>query len=111
MVIQMNRIPLGIIFYFCLTCISHAHQNDFDKICKIYSTVLSQKMDAQTGSKFINDNIKLTVHNKDTLKAHSNIYLVPQQKRYTIFKEIAEHSLKVRWDCAAMKQLLNHPPK
>ena len=107
----MRRISFGFIFYLCTISICHAQQNDFDKICKIYSTVLSQHLDAQAASQYINNNIKSTIHHKDALDAHSNIYLAPQQKRYSIFKEIAEHTLKGNWDCAAMKQLLNHPPK
>ena len=107
----MTKIAIGFILYFFFTCFAHAQQNDFDKICKIYSTVLSKKMDARTGSKYISDNIKLTIRNKIAVEAHNNIYLVSQQKRYPLFKKIAEHTLKRHWECSSMMRLLNNPPR
>lgn len=111
MVINMYRLTLCFIIYIVTACIANAQENDFDKICSIYSTVLTKKMDAKSGSKYINDSIKSDIHDKDVIEAHNNIYVVSQEKRYPVFKEIAEHALNKDWNCAAMKQLLNHPPK
>jgi len=106
----MYKIYLGFIFCFCISCVAQAQENGFDKICKIYSTVLTKNMDAQFGSKYINSNIKLYVHDKNAIQAHNEIFLVSQAQRYQLFKKIAEHTLKRHWNCSAMKTLLNHPP-
>lgn len=111
MVINMNKAYLAIILLLSASNAALAQDNDFDKICKIYSTVLKHKMNAQAGSDYINKHIKLQVHNKVALRAQNDIFLVPQAKRYRYFRMVAENALKAKWHCAAMQTLLNHPPK
>ena len=85
---------------------AHADQEGFDAICKIYTEVLNSKMGAREGSQYIYNNIIKRVHDNDALNAHDLLHMVPPEKRYSIFKDSAENSLKRNWDCVAMKKLM-----
>jgi len=57
-------------------------------------------------SDYVNNNINERVSDKDAVTTHSIIFQVSPDERYKIFKESAEYSLKRKWECAAIKELM-----
>lgn len=97
-----------IILLFCLysTNAYSADKAGFDEICKIYTESVNSSMTKEQLSDYIFDNIKNRVNLADALDAHNAIFNLEPAKRYSIFKQSAEFSLKHSWDCEAMKSLL-----
>lgn len=104
----MNRrnFALILILIFSSLNISFAGETGFDEICKIYTEVKNSNMTKEVGSKYIFDNIKERVNSTDALQTHEAIMSALGDKRYTLFKESAEHYLKNKWHCPAMKILM-----
>lgn len=95
-----------IILLYLLANISFASDNGFDEICRIYTEAQNSNMNKTQLSNYIWDNIQHRVKNNDALKAHEAVFQLDPTKRYPIFKKSAEISLKKKWNCAAVKELL-----
>jgi len=55
---------------------------------------------------YIFNNIKKRVSSTDALQAHGAVFNLEPKKRYSIFKQSAEYSLKRKWSCKAVNQLM-----
>ncbi len=78
----------------------------FDEICKIYTEAKNSNMPKRQLSDYIFDNIKNRVSSKDALDAHTAVFNLGVDKRFSVFKEIVESSLKRKWECVAVKELM-----
>ena len=105
---MINRILILILFFSLSVSIAIAgnEQAGFDEICRIYTEALNSNMPKQQMSDYVFDNVKKRVQVKDALEAHSAVFNLAPQERYTIFKQSAEMSLKNSWDCPAAKELM-----
>lgn len=92
--------------FFSTSTHSSVEQTGFDEICKIYTEALNSSMQKEQMSRYIFDNVKNRVNSVDALEAHSAVFNLDPAKRYLIFKQSAELSLKHIWDCEAVKQLM-----
>ena len=101
--IRTLTILLFITFY---TGYAYADELGFDEICNIYTEVLNSSMSEKDSNHYVSNNVSKRINNKDAITTHSIIYQVEASKRYEIFKESAEDSLKQNWDCSAMKKLM-----
>ncbi len=103
---------LKFIFIFLLSSYSvyacSVEATGFDEICHIYTEAQNSSltMSKEKLSDYIFTNIKNRVSLKDALSVYSAGLGLDPEKRYPIFKESAEYSLKHSWDCPAMKALL-----
>jgi len=86
--------------------IIQAQESGFDEICRIYTEAKNSSLTKQQLANYLNDNVAKRVSNKDALALHDVILQVTPSDRYKIFKESVEMSLKIKWDCAAMKELM-----
>jgi hypothetical protein len=99
----------SILFIICALFIIgniQAKEPGFDVVCRIYTEAQNSSMTKQQLSDYVNNNIAERVSDKDAFTTHSIIFQVSPDERYKIFKESAEHSLKRKWNCAAMKTLM-----
>lgn len=78
----------------------------FDQICQIYTAALDSHMDLEQMSNYIFSNVAQRVKSKDALDAHEAIMQLDASKRYKIFKQSAEMSLKHKWDCPTMQKVM-----
>ena len=83
-----------------------AADTGFDEICKIYTEAKNSSLSKSQLSNYIFENIKNRVTSKDALEAHSAVFNLGVDKRFSIFKQSAEYSLKHKWECAAVKELM-----
>ena len=83
-----------------------AAETGFDEICKIYTEAKNSSLSKSQLSNYIFENIKNRVTSKDALEAHSAVFNLGVDKRFSIFKQSAEYSLKHKWECAAVKELM-----
>ena len=92
----MNRQNFALILILFSTSlnISIAGETGFDEICKIYTEVKNTNMTTEMASKYIFDNVKVRINSADALQTHEAIISALADKRYTFFKESAEHYLK-----------------
>lgn len=81
-------------------------ETSFDEICKIYTEAKNSSLTKEKLSTYIFENIKNRVNTKDALEAHDAVFNLGADKRFKIFKESAEYSLKHKWDCVAVKELM-----
>ena len=78
----------------------------FDEICSIYTETVNSSMTKEQRSQYVFDNVEAQVSDVDALDAHGSIFQLDLVKRYSIFKQAAEMSLKRSWDCAAVRALM-----
>ena len=78
----------------------------FDEICRIYSEAVNSSMKKEQLSNYIFKNVQERVSDKAALEVHDIIFQVEPEKRYKLFKQSAELSLKRKWDCLAVKLLI-----
>lgn len=97
-----------LVLIFVLTHAGNIQANEagFNEICQIYTEAKNSSMAKDQLNNYINDNVAKRISEKDAIITHSIIYQVTPAERYKIFKESAEHSLKRKWDCPAMKALM-----
>ena len=81
-------------------------KNGFVTICDIYTEAINSSMNKEQLSDYIFSNIKNRISDKDALEAHDVIFQLEPAKRYLIFKESAEYSLKKSWNCESVKKLM-----
>lgn len=86
--------------------IIQAQKSGFDEICRIYTEAKNSSLSKQQLANYLNDNVAKRISDKDALALHDVIPQVIPSDRYKIFKESVEMSLKIKWDCAAMKALM-----
>ena len=92
---------------FCsITAYAVDNKSDFDLICQIYTEAKNSSMTKEHLSNYIFDNVENRVKSSDALEAHTAVFNLEPTKRYPIFKESAEYSLKQKWDCDAIKDLM-----
>jgi hypothetical protein len=96
------------ILLFCIYSINAYPENEagFDEICKIYTEALNSSMTKEQLSEYIFDNVKTRVNSIDALEAHAVVFNLDPAKRYSIFKQSAELSLKHNWGCEPIKILM-----
>jgi len=80
--------------------------SDYDKLCQIYTEVLSKGYSPAEREMMISDKIeknipKLYTHYKNILLTSNDV------NGYDLYKKLAEKELKSRWDCPAMKGYFN----
>jgi len=56
--------------------------------------------------RYIDNNVKNRITEKDALQAYSAIFQLDADTRYDIFKKSAEYSTKREWNCDSMKKLM-----
>lgn len=78
----------------------------FDEICLIYTEAKAQHKTRETMSQYIFDNVAARVTSRDALEAHSVIFNLSAADRYKVFKEAAEESLKRKWECNVMQEMM-----
>jgi hypothetical protein len=83
-----------------------AQAGGFDEVCRIYTEAQNSSMQGEQLSTYIFDNVQARVTLTDAIQAHSAIFNIDPAERYSIFKQSAELSLKSKWDCPAMKTLM-----
>jgi len=79
----------------------------FDTICQIYTEAVNSSMTKEQLSHYIFNNVESRVKSTDALEAHTAVFNLEPARRYSIFKQSAEYSLKKKWDCEAVKKLMN----
>lgn len=97
---------LALIFTIILIPAISVAETSFDEICKIYTEAKNSSMTKAELSTYIFENIKNRVKLKDALEAHEAVFNLGADKRFIIFKKSAEYSLKRKWECAAVKELM-----
>ncbi len=97
---------LAITLLLFSTSYLYAKDVGFDEICRIYTEAKNSSLKKQQLSDYINTNISARISNKDALTTHSIIPQASPAERYQLFKKSAEHSLKRKWDCDAMKIII-----
>lgn len=80
-----------------------SNETGFDKICKIYTEAKNSSLAKENLSIYIFENVQNIVNVKDAFEAHDAVFNLGLDKRFIIFKESAEYSLKHKGDCAALK--------
>ena len=98
-----------VLITFFLTYSICAYAEDtagFDEICKIYTEAKNSSMPKRQLSDYIFDNIEQRVTSVDALEAHGAVFNLEPARRYSIFKQSAELSLKRDWNCEAVKELM-----
>ena len=83
-----------------------AENASFDEICAIYTEAKNSSLTSAARSEYIFKNVENRIQSKDALQAHSAVFNLEPKKRYAIFKKSAEYSLKKKWDCETIKQLM-----
>jgi len=78
----------------------------FDVICQIYTEANNSSMTKEQLNNYIFDNVESRVKSIDAIEAHTAVFNLEPKKRYPIFKESAEYSLKKKWNCDAIKLLM-----
>ena len=81
-------------------------QAGFDEICTIYTEAINSSMAQEQLSDYIFDNVERRITDKDALQSHEAVFNLSPEERYSIFKQSAELSLKRKWDCDAVKELM-----
>ena len=83
--------------------------NGFDKICLIYSDVMndSAHTDKPIFEKLvlISETVEAHVRDVDAIAAYTAVASADPVKKYDLFKQAAEYSLKREWDCKAIQEL------
>lgn len=97
---------ISILAFSNISFAEQSEQSGFNEVCQIYTEAMNSNMPTEEMSKYIFDNISNRVNSKDALIAHDVVFQTAPEKRYGLFKEAAEHSLKSKWDCAAMNKLM-----
>ena len=82
------------------------NNSGFDLICQIYTEARNSSMTKEQLNNYIFDNVENRVKSKDAIEAHTAVFNLEPKKRYPIFKESAEYSLKKKWECDAVKFLM-----
>ena len=82
------------------------NNSGFDLICQIYTEAKNSSMTKEQINNYIFDNVENRVKTIDAIEAHTAVFNLEPKKRYPIFKESAEYSLKKKWDCNAVKLLM-----
>ena len=85
-----------------------AADNGFDKICLIYSDVLNNPIhtDKPIIEKLIliYETVEAHVRDVDAITAYNAVASADPEKKYDLFKQAAEYSLKREWDCEIIKE-------
>jgi len=63
-------------------------------------------MDRAQISDYIQNNISARVLPGDAIDVHDALYQLDPAKRYSVFKQLAEASLKRSWNCDAVKYMM-----
>ncbi len=100
------KIILVLIFLICSISGYSAEDQGFNEVCRIYTEAKNSNMSAGVASKYIFNNVKERVSSVDALQAHAAVMQAMGDKRYSLFKESAEHVLKRSWNCDAMKLMM-----
>ncbi len=96
-----------LLLVYTYTNASHANNNmGFDEICRIYTEAVNSSMKKEQLSDYIFKNVQSRINVKGALEVHDIIFQVEPEKRYKLFKQSAELSLKRKWDCPAVKLLI-----
>jgi hypothetical protein len=81
--------------------------NGFDKICLIYEDVLNDPANAKKAmiekDMLIYEAIRKHVSDIDAITAFSAVASADPDKKYSLFKQAAEMSLKREWDCKVLQ--------
>lgn len=102
----IRKITLAIIISIISITAFSAEKTGFDEICKIYTEAKNSSMTKEELSTYIFENIKNRVKSKDALEAHEAVFNLGTDKRFSVFKQSAEYSLKHKWECVAVEELM-----
>ena len=83
-----------------------AESQGFDEICRIYTEAQNANMNSKQLSQYIFTNVRTRINDIRAKQTHVSILQLTPEKRYAIFKEGAEYSLKREWNCKAVKDLM-----
>jgi hypothetical protein len=98
-------------FIFLVSCIATHTQtvsNGFDAACNIFEEAGTKNLSPIELGAFIGSRLEdmSDLPGKEEVKSvYHSLFNVDPSKRYMLFKESAEISLKHDWDCAAMKEI------
>lgn len=103
-----RKLFITIILLLFHSVISFADGNEqgYDEVCRIYTEAYSTNMPISTLSQYIFGNIKQRAGYTDAAEAHEAVIHADAKTRYELFKASAEHTLNHKWDCAAMKSVM-----
>ena len=101
-----RKITISVLFILVSVIAYSTEETGFDEICIIYTEAQNSSMTDEDLNTYIFENVKNRVTSKDALEAHSAVFNLGLDKRFIIFKESAEYSLKHKWECAAVKALM-----
>ena len=102
----IHKYILIILFSVLLISVVSASEAGFDEICKIYTEAKNSSMKKEDLNTYIFDNVKSRITSKDAPEAHNAAFNLGIDKRFSVFKQSAEYSLKQKWECAAVKELM-----
>ncbi len=88
--------------------IGGTNTNGFDEMCKIFTEAMNSG-DENSGqvSAYIEENIKSRLSAGEARDAYEIMFHLEPEKRYALFKRVAESDLKREWQCEPMRQLLS----
>ena len=75
----------------------------FDDFCALITQSMKLDLDAQQRHEYILEHLDRVVDNKDIKDAYSVIFQIDPQRRYLVFKNVAESELGVSWSCIGLK--------
>jgi len=102
----IRKITLAIIFSIISISAFSANETGFDEICNIYTEAKNSSLSKSQLSDYIFENIKNRITSKDALEAHEAVFNLSVDKRFSVFKQSAEYSLKQKWECTAVEELM-----
>ncbi len=94
-----------VLFFFANSAVS-SKIHDFDVICQIFTEAQNSSFNKEQLNRYIEENVKDRIRSKDVKDAYYSIFHLVPEKRYAIFKQAAELTLKREWDCQAAKKLI-----
>jgi len=110
----MLKLPLLFMTSLLLLTSACAQQNDFDTLCSYFDSLESEeglnKMTSLEKYTYINTLVSNIDSGSDARVSWETIINLPANKRYPMFIEVAEDSLKKAWRCESMKNQISLLP-
>jgi len=110
--VKNHRILIWVFFGFFLLACSDKYDsadNGFDKICLIYSDVMNNPAHTNRPNieklVLISETVEAHVRDVDAIAAYTAVASADPEKKYDLFKQAAEYSLKREWDCKTIQEL------
>jgi len=97
-------------FLFLASYSAAAHpldlDQDFREACNVFEEAVSIGDDAKTMDRYVRETLPSRVQSQDITDAYDAILLVNADDRYYVFQEAAQSNTGAKWDCPALKVLV-----